>query len=100
MRANLAERAEDWRWCGLHRRRTSTAGGTSWLSAWPLERPRRWVTLVNTAQMETELAALRHSIGRSCPFGETSWSDQMARRLGLEMTLRPHGRPKKQRNGS
>lgn len=55
---------------------------------------------VNTAQTEAELAVLRHSIGRGCPFGEMSWSVQMARRLGPEMTLRPHGRPKKQPNGS
>ncbi len=97
-RATLVVRADEC--CSMHRRRRSTAGGTSWLSAWPLERPRRWVTLVNTAQTEAELAVLRHSIRRGCPFGETSRSDQMARRLGLEWTLRPPGRPKKQRNSS
>ena len=99
LRANLVGRAEDWRCCGLHRRRPTTGGGASWLSTWPMERPRRWA-LVNTAQTEAELAALRHSIRRGCPFGEMSWSDQMARRLGLEMTLCPHGRPKKQPNAS
>jgi putative transposase len=100
LRGNLVDRAEDWCWCSLHRRRSSKAGGPTWLSAWPLERPRRWLTLVNSAQTEVDLAALRHSIARGNPFGETSWSDQMARRLGLEMTLRPHGRPKKPRNAS
>ena len=100
LRAKLVDRAEDWRWCSLHRRRSSKAGGSSWLSAWPLERPRRWLTLVNTPQSQVEFTALRHSIARGNPFGEMSWSQQMARRLGLEMTLRPHGRPKKARNGS
>ena len=60
---------------------------------------RRWVELVNEVLTEAELAALRHSVRRGCPFGEPSWSDQMVRRLGLETTIRPHGRPKKQ-NGS
>jgi putative transposase len=58
------------------------------------------VKLVNTAQREAELAALRRSVQRGCPFGEALWSDQMVRRLGLEMTIRPHGRPRKQDNGS
>jgi putative transposase len=58
------------------------------------------VKLVNAAQKEAELAALRRSVRRGSPFGEASWSDQMVRRLGLEMTLRPLERPKKQHNGS
>src|SRR5271157_3941876 len=60
-------------------------GGASWLSAWPLERPRHWLKLVNTAQTEAELAALRRAVQRGCPFGEASWSEKMVRRLGLEM---------------
>ncbi len=100
LRANLVERAEDWRWCSLYRRVRSKAGGAAWLSAWPLERPRRWVKLVNTAQKEADLAALRRSVQRGCPFGEALWSNQIVRRLGLEMTIRPHGRPRKQDNGS
>jgi len=71
----------------------------SWLSAWPLERPRHWLKLVNTAQTEAELAALRRAVQRGCPFGEASWSEKMVRRLGLEMTLRPLGRPRKQQDG-
>ncbi len=100
LRSNLVERAEAWRWCSLHRRKRSKGDGQSWLSAWPLERPRRWVALVNSAETEAELAALRRSVWRGCPFGETSWTDQMVRRLGLEATLRPQGRPNKQRNDS
>ena len=100
LRANLVQRAEAWPWCSLYRRRQSAAGGASWLSAWPLERPRRWLALVNAPETEAELDALRRSVRRGCPFGEPSWSDQTVRRLGLEMTVRPQGRPKKQRNDS
>jgi putative transposase len=100
LRADVVERAEDWRWCSLARQKLLTAGGASRLSAWPLERPRNWVELVNAAQTEAELSALPRSVRRGCPFGEASWSDQMVRRLGLEVTLCPQGRPKKQHNGS
>ena len=44
------------------------------------------------------MKALRHSVKRGCPYGDESWRDKMAHRLGLESTLRPHGRPKKRRN--
>ena len=100
LRANLVKRAEDWPWSSLHRHVTPTAGETSWLAAWPLEHPKGWLKLVNAAQTEEELAALRKSVNRGCPFGEATWSDKMVRRLGLEMTLRPQGRPRKRQNGS
>jgi len=47
-----------------------------------------------------ELEALRRSVQRGCPFGDESWSAQAVRRLGLEATLRPRGRPKKEIKGS
>jgi putative transposase len=57
LRAKLVERAEQWRWSSLYRRRLTKAAEKSWLSAWPLERPRRWTALVNGAETEAELAA-------------------------------------------
>ncbi len=47
-----------------------------------------------------ELSALRRSLNRGYPFGEAFWSDRIVRRLGLQSTLRPRGRPKKQENDS
>ena len=46
-------------------------------------------------QTEAELAALRHCVNRGTPFGEKSWVENTAARLGLAATLRPRGRPKK-----
>jgi len=60
---------------------------------------RHWLKLVNTAQTEAELAALRRAVKSGCPFGEASWSEKMVRRLGLEMPQRPLGRPRKQQVG-
>lgn len=41
------------------------------------------------------MAAIRHSIQRGTPFGSAPWIKRAARRLGLESTLRPRGRPPK-----
>ena len=100
LRANLVGRAEAWRWGSLHRRKHGNAKEKSLLHSWPLPRPPGWVERVNTPLAEDELSALRRSVNRGSPFGETSWRDRMVRRLGLESTLRPPGRPKKQKNGS
>ena len=45
--------------------------------------------LVNAAQTQAELTALRRSGRRGWPFREALSSDQFVRCLGLEMTRRP-----------
>ena len=100
LRANLVGRAEDWRWGSLYRWLRGNAQEASLLAAWPLRRLAGWVEEVNSPQTEAELAAVRRAVNRGCPFGETAWSDRIVARLGLESTLRPQGRPRKQENGS
>jgi putative transposase len=70
------------------------------LATWPLPRRPNWVDFVNAPQTEAELAAVRRSMQRGSPFGDETWSGRAVRRLGLESTLRPQGRPKKLKNGS
>ena len=100
LRANLVRRAEDWRWGSLYRWQCGNAKESSLLSAWPLRRSANWVEEVNAPQTEAELLALRRAVNRGCPFGEAFLSDQVVRRLGLESTLRPQGRPRRAENGS
>ena len=100
LRAKLVKRAEDWRWCSLHRWKFGMTAEKSLLSAWPLSRGPRWCDLVNAPQTQAELLALRHCVERGRPFGEDAWCGRIARKLGLESTLRPRGRPKKTNNGS
>jgi len=64
------------------------------------ESRRGWIEHVNAPQTEAALSALYRCVKRGCPYGESSWSDRMVHRLGLESTLRLQGRPKKQMNGS
>jgi len=93
LRANLVDRAETWRWSSL-RRPQREHSAFSLLSSWPLPRPVDWLEIVNQPQSEAELASLRRCVNRGCPFGDSDWVTTMARRLGLESTLRPRGRPK------
>jgi putative transposase len=92
LRANLTPRAEQWRWGSLWHR-VHLSGGNL-LHDGPVPLPDNWVTYVNRPQMVGELAALRRSVIRGAPFGDPAWQIETAKRLGLEMTLRPRGRPR------
>ncbi len=100
LRANLVERAEDWKFSSLFRWKHGSAKEKCLLAAWPLARRPGWIEHVNAPQSPAELTALRRSVQRGSPFGEVSWRDRIVRRLGLETTLRPRGRPRKQEKGS
>ena len=94
LRAKLVARAEDWQWASLWRREQGDGKVRAWLSSWPVEQPRDWVTRVNRPQTASELEALRVSVQRGRPFGEERWVRRLAKRFGMESTLRPRGRPK------
>ena len=64
------------------------------LDRWPRRRPADWLLRVNQPQDEKELAALRRSRDRGCPYGDGAWALETARRLGIQSSLRPVGRPK------
>ena len=93
LRAKLAARAEAWPWCSLWQRQQRPP--VDWLAAWPVPCPKGWLKYVNEAQSEAELAAVRESVRPGRPFGDVAWQRRTARRLGLESTLRPRGRPRK-----
>ncbi len=95
LRAGLVARAEGWRWGSLWRRTRGDREARSLLAGWPTRPPRSWVERVNRPESEDELAALRLCVVRGRPFGSPEWLTRAARRLGLETTLRPRGRPRK-----
>lgn len=100
LRAKLVRRAEQWRWCSLYRWLQGSAEERALLSAWPVARKASWAEHVNAAQTEAELAALRRSVDRGVPYGGEQWTARAVGRLGLESTLRPRGRPRKEEKGS
>jgi len=93
-RAKLVRRAEAWKWSSLWRRGQGNPQHAAWLSSWPVERPQNWLVRVNETETAEELEALRCSVQRGRPFGNPAWVVRMAKRLDLESTLRPRGRPK------
>jgi putative transposase len=99
-RANLVDRAEEWRWSSLWLRRYGGPDANKLLHAWPLPEPAHWLRLVNRPQSEAELKAIRQALRRGSPFGTSQWQVRTARRLGLEWTLRPRGRPRRSGSGS
>lgn len=98
LRANLVARAEDWRWGSLWRRVIGSDEQKALLSEWPLARPRQWKAMVNKPQTDQELEALRRCVNLGPPFGSEAWTQRTARKLGLESTLRPRGRPRKKKD--
>jgi putative transposase len=96
LRAKLVRRAENWPWSSLGAvHHPPAAEKAPALATWPVPRPRSWIDLVNQPQTEAELEAVRTSIQRGRPFGDARWQKQTAKRLGLESTFRPRGRPRK-----
>jgi putative transposase len=91
--AGLVERAEQWPYGSLHARSQAADPTRAILSNWPVERPADWMERVNAPLSARELKRLRRSLDRCQPFGDDAWADRTARRLGLERTLRPEGRP-------
>ena len=52
--------------------------------------------IVNQPQTEAEVATSRCRVNRGRPFGDPNCVTDTAKRLGLECTVRPRGRPNKQ----
>ena len=93
LRARLVTGAEDWNgtslpWLGKQPK-------PAWLCPCPVVRPRNWRALVNAPQSDEEERAMRHSIQRGTPYGHAAWVGRIAGQLGLESTLRPRGRPRR-----
>ena len=95
LRANLVERAEQWRWGSLYRWHAGTTQEKQLLSKWQLPRKRSWLEHVNQPLTESEYEALQRSIQRGNPYGQNQWTAQKIKQLGLESTVTPRGRPRK-----
>ncbi|MCE9530725.1 MAG: transposase [Planctomycetes bacterium] len=95
VRANLVKRAEQWRWSSARLWADKTER-PSYLVRGPVRRRADWLDWVNQPITPAELEALRRSVDRGTPFGGEAWVKKTAAQLGLETTLRPRGRPKKE----
>ena len=94
LRAALVQRAEAWRWSSLWRRQHPDARPPLTLHPWPVPEPAEWAALDQPAADRGGTGG-GAAVGGGCPFGASAWQKRTARRLGLEFTLRPRGRPPK-----
>jgi putative transposase len=90
LRAELAERAEDWTWSSL-----CPGGDGPVLDPGPAPRGADWCEFVNHPMTEAEVAAIRLSLRRDRPYGTDAWTTETAALLGLEYSLRPRGRQRR-----
>jgi putative transposase len=93
--AGLVKRAERWRWGSLWARLHGTEAEKALLSAWPVPLPGDWVERVNATLTAREKETMATSLKRDRPLGDEAWTARMVKRLGLEHTIRPPGRPTK-----
>jgi len=94
VRAKLVARAEQWQWSSA-RYWQDEMGRPSYLVNGPVRRPKDWLKWVNQGAAADNLEELRRSVNRGTPFGALDWVLRTAEQMGLEATLRPRGRPRK-----
>jgi len=102
LRAGIVEAAGDYPWTsfpahGLGRPDPLLDPATAYeaLAGTDDARRRRWSDFVHQAPPDDELTALRRSTGTGLPYGDPVWVERLGARLGLDLTARPRGRPRK-----
>lgn len=97
LRAKLVKRAEECRWSSLWYREKGDKKKQKILSKWPLEYEEDYLEWVNQkiVNEDEELEEIRNSIQGGSPFCIDTWIKKISKRLGLESTIKPRGRPKK-----
>jgi putative transposase len=93
LRANLVDRAEDWKWSSLRQRLKRQKAPL--LADWPVDRPAGWLEIVNENLSEDQTEMIQASITRNRPLGPSAWVSLMAKKLGLSQSLPNRGRPLK-----
>ncbi|MDP4291659.1 MAG: transposase [Bacteroidota bacterium] len=93
LKAHLVDKAQDWRWSSVWRREYGNATQKKLLSAWPVDIPEDYLTILNQLEVQPVEEEIEHAITKSKPFGDEDWVTKSVRKFGLEQTLRNAGRP-------
>jgi len=95
LKANLVEKAENWKWSSVWRREKGNNEQMKLLSNWPVAMPEDYLLRLNEIQLKSDEEGIETSIIKSNPYGDDFWTDINVKRFRLEQTLRKTGRPKK-----
>lgn len=107
LRAKIVARAEDYRWSSYRVHGLGEADELvdrlvtfDELGAYPAVRQRRWAQKVHRALEPERLAEIRRSVATGLPYGSQRWVERLSKRLDLDLTIRPRGRPRKTKGGN
>ena len=107
VRAKLVERAGAYRWSSFARHGEGRSDPVldavvpyEALATYPAVRQRRWSAYVHQTTEDAELATIRRSNATGLPYGSSTWVDQLCRKMKLDLTIRPRGRPRKDENAA
>jgi putative transposase len=92
-RAKMVKDASEYRYSSLKARLSDNR--LALLDDAPIDIPKEWIDFVNEAQAKSDLDIIRNSISRQAPLGDEAWQYEVAKKHGLEGSLKPLGRPKK-----
>lgn len=92
VRAQLSSSPWDWEWTSLR--------FSELVSPWPVQLPHPLAHWLREQLAPEELEQLRGCVHRRAPFGDPAWTDKLVKAGGLESTVRPVGRPRRQREDS
>lgn len=95
LRANLVNRAEEWKWGSAYYREYGTPKQKKLFTSWPVQKPNDYLVWLNQPQTEDEGNVILKSIKKGSPYGSSSWRKKVIKKFNLEITLNPIGRPKK-----
>jgi putative transposase len=102
LRAEMVEHAGDYPWSSFRAHGLGQSDplldrveGYEALAVQQAARLRRWSAYVHQTPDEGELAAIRRSNETGLPLGDQGWVDRLCKRLRLDLTIRPRGRPRK-----
>lgn len=94
LRAGLVTNPLDWRWGSAWRRERGSWQQAKLLDEWPTPRPNGYLAWLQESEGEDRLNSIRTCVNRGQPFGADWWRNEVAKRYGLESTMRSRGRPK------
>ena len=93
LRARIVKDCIDFKYSSAYSRVKNE--GNPLLNDVPIILPTNWHSYINESEKQIDLDHIRNSIERQVPLGDENWQYMICKRYGLESTLRPRGRPKK-----